>query len=590
MFIRALQDGWKNLYVLFSLLWEQKLCFVLTVSSACVQAAIAMVLVILPKYILDELLGTQDIPRLLTLIVILAGSLLLGKGGALILQQMLSHQMEIFSYKVSLRVYNASMQMKLEKLESSEMKDAVILAQDSNTCISCLGLCRDILTQIFTIIGTLTVLWTFEIWIFVIVLLALIMKIFSQFKELKAWQSCRDKTSSLSREGIYISNFGLDPSGAKEVRLHRIARWLNRISAGINEKACRIFSREFKSVLLFQTLASFFYALQLAYCYLVLTWNVVLSIITLGSYSMYLSAILTLTQSLDIIASRFAEMKKNTVYIQDLQKLYTQSEPSNDVVRQEVQLDKDSVTIAFENVWFRYPYTETDILKDINFQIQPGEKIALVGMNGAGKSTLIKLLCRFYKPTRGRITLNGRDIETIPYTQYIDYLSVVFQDFKVFAFTIQENIEMGISHDKQRLVSAIEGADLTACMASLPKGIETNLFRQFDDNGMELSGGQTQKLVLARSLYKNAPIFILDEPTASLDPLAEYELYHHFYEIAAYKTAVFISHRLSGSLFCDRVLVLEGGRIVQQGTHKQLIAEEGLYKNMFLKQSEGYGM
>ena len=470
------------------------------------------------------------------------------------------------------------------------MKNAVILAQDSNTCISCLGLCRDILTQIFTIIGTLTVLWTFDIWIFLIVLLVLIMKIFSQFKELKAWQSCREKTSSLSREGIYVSNFGLDPSGAKEVRLHQLAQWLNRISAGINEKACSIFSREFKSVLLFQIVASLFYTLQLAYCYFVLTWNVVVGKIMLGSYSMYLSAILTLTQSLDTIASRFAELKKNTVYIQDLQKLYAQSEPSNDVMMQEVQLDKDSVTIAFENVWFRYPHTEMDILKEINFRIQPGEKIAIVGMNGAGKSTLIKLLCRFYKPTSGRITLNGRDIETIPYAQYIDCLSVVFQDFRLFAFTVRENIEMGISHDNQRLMSVIEGADLTECMASLPKGTETNLFRQFDDNGIELSGGQTQRLVLARSLYKNAPILILDEPTASLDPLAEYELYHRFYEMTARKTAIFISHRLSGSLFCDRVLVLERGRIVQQGTHKQLIAEEGLYKNMFLKQAEGYGM
>ncbi len=237
---------------------------------------------------------------------------------------------------------------------------------------------------------------------------------------------------------------------------------------------------------------------------------------------------------------------------------------------------------------FTYPNTERQILNNISVKIRKGEKLSVVGMNGAGKTTFIKLICRLYEPTSGTIKLNGVDISTIKREEYSKQLSVVFQDFKIFSFSFADNVVLNLPYDEEKFKKSTEDADLVSRLESLPMGKDTSIYKDFDENGVELSGGEGQKLATARAYYKDAPLVILDEPTAALDAMAESEVYRKFGEITAGKTAIFISHRLASTRFCDRIAVFDGGTISEYGSHDELMALGKLYAEMYAEQAKYY--
>lgn len=245
------------------------------------------------------------------------------------------------------------------------------------------------------------------------------------------------------------------------------------------------------------------------------------------------------------------------------------------------------VSIEFRDVSFRYE-NEEEILSHLSFKIEKGKKVALVGNNGAGKSTFIKLLCRLYDPTEGEILLNGIDIRYYDYNEYIQLFSVVFQDFKLFSFTIAENVAVSKEFDEEKVRDCLRKAGFTERLGELEKDIHTNLFKLKED-GMEISGGEAQKIAIARALYKDSPLVILDEPTSALDPVSEYEIYRSFDRLVEEKTAIYISHRMSSCRFCNQILVFDNGKIVQQGSHDELVRDEaGLYYEMWSSQAKYY--
>ena len=249
-------------------------------------------------------------------------------------------------------------------------------------------------------------------------------------------------------------------------------------------------------------------------------------------------------------------------------------------------------TVEFKNVTFTYPKADKPTLNNVSFSVNRGEKISIVGLNGAGKSTLVKLICRMYKVDSGEILVNGKNIYDYDYRTYMSTISAVFQDYKLFNFTIAENVscqESNSDADKEKILHLIDEVGLKEKVDELKNGIESRFGKEYDEEGIEMSGGQGQKIAIARALYKPAEMVILDEPASALDPIAEAEIYAKFNSLVEDKTAIYISHRMSSSKFCDKILIIDGGTVADYDTHENLMKKtDSLYYKLFMAQAENY--
>lgn len=308
-----------------------------------------------------------------------------------------------------------------------------------------------------------------------------------------------------------------------------------------------------------------------------------------GSVTQYVGAITNLFLGISQILQTVGTMKANSEF---LKPVYEFLDIPNKMYQGSLTTEKRSdrkYEIEFKDVSFRYPGSDSYSLRHVNMKFRIGSRLAVVGMNGSGKTTFIKLLCRLYDPTEGQILLNGIDIRKYQYDDYIDIFSIVFQDFKLFSMPLGDNVACSSDYDKNLVEHCLQNAGFAERLQSLPEGLNTYLYKDLNEKGVEISGGEAQKIAIARALYKDAPFIILDEPTAALDPIAEAEIYSKFNEIAGDKTAIYISHRLSSCKFCDEIAVFDNGRVVQQGTHQSLVADEsGKYYELWHAQAQYY--
>lgn len=322
--------------------------------------------------------------------------------------------------------------------------------------------------------------------------------------------------------------------------------------------------------------------------YLLLGIMALKRVISVGSICLYAGCITNFLWHFQKWNQQVSLLKMNTKYVKQYLDFMDIKNKKYEGTLPVEKRDDDKFMIEFENVSFHYPGSEKNVLENFSIRFNIGERLAVVGRNGSGKTTFIKLLCRLYDPTEGRILLNGIDIKKYDYKEYLSLFSVVFQDFQIPAFTLGQAVAVSQEYDEEHVNDAVKKAGLSSLAARMPYGNETYLTKEFDKTGVNISGGEAQKLAIARALYHDTPFVILDEPTAALDPIAEYEVYAKFDELIGTKTAVYISHRLSSCQFCNDILVIDDGKAVQRGSHEKLIGEEGLYAKLWKTQAKYY--
>ncbi len=564
--------------------------FVFFIPQVIFSAFLPLLYVYAPKFIIEALTEGKDYYDIFRIITIFCGIALLLNIITCYLNVKITYCTEKFSRKLSAEIGETVMNLSLSELECTTERDNIRLAGDAAGTIELCEIIRKIIQNFITLIGLVSIICKLNIDFLFILIVLLIVKIIFTYINYKKNIELRRLSAQNDRTGNYLTNLCYFNQGAaKEIRVNCIQSWFLIKVKNFRQKMVKLQYKEFRRNLIFDSINAILFAISSFFILWILSVYYLDNVISIADFTLYFTTISTLNTTLwtitDLIAQYHKQLEKAADY-KNLKKL-TEKNKENSLSNKIFCTPPSTIEICFSNVWFAYPGSKDYVLRDINIIIKNREKLVVVGYNGAGKSTFIKLLCKFYYPTKGKITLNGVNIWDIPNEQYNKIIGAVFQDFVTFAFTISENISMSENNDDD-LSDIISRADLADFINKLPSRDQTYISKKYSSEGIELSGGQGQKIALARALYKNAPILILDEPTASLDLKSECELYENFIKTSIDKTSIFISHRLAASQIADHIAVFSSGEIVEYGTHKELIDKNGLYAEMFEKQSKLY--
>lgn len=495
----------------------------------------------------------------------------------------------LIGQKMYAKIFEKCLRMDYEKLQRKsiqEKKQLATLAFEGGSLAQLIAHFKTVIGNIIIILGVVSVVMLLDWKLLLLVCLIVMVNGIQIFKAKKIQYNADKEMNPLNRRIEYFLDMSSDFAVAKEVRLYNIAeKLLNEYNHLYNE-TFKILKKVYGVNENNQKIASFVNSLLEYAIYILLGYRVIVAKdMTIAEFSTYALAIRTFSNSMVQIMEVCGEIEKNSMHLKDyFEFINIESEFEKSVKR----ISSNGYEIRFENVSFKYPDCEEYALKNVNLTIRDGEKISIVGENGSGKTTLIKLLTRLYDPTEGNIYINGVNIKEIDYHEYLSLFSTVFQDFKIYAFTIKDNITMFKNAEESKLNEILEQIGMREKIQAQKYGLETFIYKVYDEEGIEFSGGQNQKIAIARAIYKDSPIFIMDEPTAALDPRAENEIYENFNHMVNGKTAIYISHRLSSCIFSDHVLVLEKGNVIQYGTHKELVNREGLYSDLFKMQAQYY--
>jgi len=424
----------------------------------------------------------------------------------------------------------------------------------------------------------------------VLILFGISLLQFAVFGKVRNYQlGHRDEKAKQNRFFMYFQNIAFDAASGKDIRLFSLYGWLMEIYENQLKNYKMLVRKERTVYFLYDLLGLGLQLVRDIACYGYLL-NQIYNGMNISEFMIFLGVVSGFGTWFTTIFECIGSISVDRAMICDLQE-WLDYPDTLWKANNEVDLNKtDALDIVFDHVSYRYPGAEKNVLEDVNFHIKAGEKIALVGINGAGKSTLVKLLCGLYSPTSGKILINGIDISTMDRDAYQKVVAPVFQDFVQLSFSIAENVaaESEEKIDWKRCEEALSAAGLGSKIKQLPKGAHTFINKVLDKEGIELSGGEKQKLILARVLYKQAKLVLLDEPTAAMDSIAEAETYQLYGKVLNKQTTLFISHRLASTRFCDRILLLDQGKITEEGSHEELLQKQGIYAKMYEVQKQYY--
>ena len=553
----------------------------------------SILIVSIPRYIIDSLSENNDIKMALTY----TGALIL----TMILYTLLTGAIESFlsiknmrlNRRLSERLQQAVVQMPYAEFERRQTLDDFSTIREFVSEISVSSVLDTVFSVFSNILKAISYIYIVleYSWLFIfVVIVSIVVKILCQNREETELFRLQKKTAPLERRIGYASRSVMDYSNAKEVRVFGLHDF---IVDKFNIYMKAMYENEFSSIRKLSPLkiaTAFTEALFLLTAYGSIGWSLYRGVITVGVFTQYTGAFFSLGAALSAVVSAIVTLKNQNNYVAsylEFVKGYDGAEIS--APQAEIMPREKPKIIELVNLSFRYPGAEDFVLKGLSLRFELGEKIAIVGKNGAGKTTLIKLLLRLYSPTEGKILLDGTDINDIPADEYFRIFSVAFQDCSLFNYSVRENIAFDRPMDWERMERIIGELGLRERIERQPGGLNTFVTRTLDEAGSDFSGGERKKILIARALYKNAGVYIFDEPTAELSPRSELLIYDAIFSSSELRTVFFISHRLASCKRCSRIIVFDGGTVVGDGTHEALMAEGGLYAEMFNAQADSYG-
>lgn len=539
--------------------------------------------------------GIADTTPLIKLILIATAVLIIGSLMNTICSNKLWYNFIYVRMRLCQVRIEKTLNMNYEALESPKMLDRMYKANNAtggnnNGVEGMMHNLQSIMTSVLSFLMAAAIISTLNI-LFVVLIAAISIFQFYFFKKttLKVKELTWDQMAPINRRINYMSQVGSDFSYAKDIRLFSMKDWLlTKLSTFFDEKQDKMVKSNdaWLKYDLFERITSI---LRNALLYGYLAYSVLYKDLSIGNFTLYLTSSFTLSNTVLNFFKNLGDYIQTSAQTDDFRSFL--AVPDIDSDKDTIPLLKqDTYEFTFENVAFRYPEQKDYALKNLNLTIKAGKRLAVVGLNGAGKTTMIKLLLRLYDVTEGRILLNGVDIRKYNRVEYYRLFSPVFQNVEIFAFPMAENVSMKPPKDTNTDIAyeKLVLAGMEEKVNSLDKGVHTELLKVLHDEGIDLSGGEKQKLALARALYKDAPVVVLDEPTAALDALAEYKLYMDFDKLIGHKTAVYISHRLSSTRFCDTIAMFKDGEMLESGSHDELLKKNGAYAQMFKVQAQYY--
>lgn len=563
--------------------------FILKLISILVSSFLSFIPLIFTRAILNEITVNKDVLTSLLLCLAFGLATLFSNLFVSLINHFTSIQAEKTRHNIKQKLASAIMRMPYSEVESPHIRDFINLANGEDSFAAIIDNLTGIISGTVTLLGLATIISYIQPLILVMIVLVVILRLITDKKSRSVAEKYREILNSDLRKADYYNNVMISAEYGKEIRINSLKDLLlNHINEFLDKTVYPHLKKQYTENAMINFLADTSVVIQECVVYFVLGWQVFFKGMLIGDFSMYMTSINNFTNCLRGIISGFSSLTNNAKFAQEFRYIIENYNTDKESLPR-LDVDFSSVKVEFRNVSFKYPGTENNVLSNVSLTINPYETLSIVGVNGAGKTTLVKLLCRLYQPDSGEILINDIPINSIPYDQYMEILGVVFQDFKMFAFSIAENIACNDEYDKSEIQKVIENSGLTYKINSLEKSFDTSISKLFDEEGMELSGGETQRLAISRTLYKSPSLVILDEPTAALDPIAEYDIYQKFKEMVDGKTAVFISHRLSSTRFTDKIAVFENGSIIEYGNHSELInIANGHYRMMFDMQAQYY--
>lgn len=434
--------------------------------------------------------------------------------------------------------------------------------------------------SIITVITTIPFIINYNLFLLIPIVLTIVVNLILSKRKNERFQKVMMNVGIIERKIGYFSNLTSDYSNGKDIRIFGMDKVIMKKIKDLNNKEIKAFSKLFYKAAFFDFWETIFNQVQIYSIYLIIALDLLKRTINIGTFFKMSGLFINFGNAIFAFLNAFVNLRVRGLYLEKF--IEFEDIPLPERINDEYELGVADIEI--KNLSFAYENTDKEIIKNMNLHIGKGKRVALVGENGSGKTTLVKLISGLLQPNEGKILINNRNIKGKVYKD----ISPVFQDFKLFSFSINENVKMSYTKDSS-VFDVLDKAGVLEDVKQLPYGENTYIYKNFNEDGVELSFGQGQKIAIARSLYKDSGIIILDEPTAALDPKAEYDIFMNFKNITEGKTSLLVSHRLSSCMFCDEIIVLVNGQIVEQGTHEELMKKDsGKYKEMFEAQAEYY--